>query len=210
MRKDEAFRSIEQASDTSRRKEKRKDEAFRSTEQESDTSKRKEKRKDPDIRAAQQQCDTARKKKVCRMLRFSKSATERLQDFRSSIENGCIFICVCCNRLCFDTNIAEYNEQFIASIEEDHPDLLKKCVQSISESNSVQGKQYICHTCINYLKRGKMPSMSTRNGLDIVDLKDSNGNKIELSELEATLIANKHFLHEHFSSSQSKMVSCER
>ena len=34
-----------------------------------------------------------------------------------------------------------------------------------------------------------MPPMSTKNGLDIVDLKDSNGNKIELSELEATLIA---------------------
>ena len=122
------------------------------------------------------------------MLRFSKSATERLQDFRSFIENGCIFICVCCNRRCFDTNIVEYNEQFIASIE-DYPDLLKRCVQSISESNSVQGKQYICHTCKNYLKRGKMPPMSTKNGLDIVDLKDSNGNKIEVSELEATLIA---------------------
>ena len=209
-RKDEALRTAEQESDTSRRKEKRKDEAFRTTEQkyntakrkkkrelpvirgmeqESDTPRRKEKRKDPAIRAAEQECDTARKKKVCRMLRFSKSATERLQDFRSSIENGCIFICVCCNRRCFDSNIVEYNEQFIANIEEDYPDLLKRCVQSISESNSVQGKQYICHTCKNYLKRGKMPPMSTRNGLDIVDLKDSNGNKIELSELEATLIA---------------------
>ena len=123
------------------------------------------------------------------MIRFSKSAIERLQDFLSSIENVCIFICVCCNRRCFDTNIVKYNEQFIASIEENYPDLLKRCVQSISESGSVQGKQYICRTCKNYLKRGKMPPMSTRNGLDIVDLKDSNGNKIELSELEATLIA---------------------
>ena len=123
------------------------------------------------------------------MIRFSKSAIERLQDFLSSIENVCIFLCVCCNRRCFDTNIFKYNEQFIASIEENYPDLLKRCVQSISESGSVQGKQYICRTCKNYLKRGKMPPMSTRNGLDIVDLKDSNGNKIELSELEATLIA---------------------
>ena len=31
--------------------------------------------------------------------------------------------------------------------------------------------------------------MSTKNWLDIVDLKDSNGNKLEQSELEATLIA---------------------
>ena len=35
----------------------------------------------------------------------------------------------------------------------------------------------------------EIPPMSTRNGLDFVDLKDSNGNKLELSQLEATLIA---------------------
>ena len=188
-RTDPAIREVEQECDTARRKEKRTDPAIREVEQECDTARKKEKRTDPAIREAEQEYNTARKKNVCRMLRFSKSSTERLQDFRSSVENGCIFICVCCNRRCFDTNVVEYNEQFIASIEEDHPDLLERCVQSISESDSVQGKQYICHTCKNYLKRGKMPPMSTRNGLDIVDLKDSNGNKLELSELEATLIA---------------------
>ena len=188
-RTDPAIREVEQECDTARRKEKRTDPAIREAEQEGDTARRKEKRTDPAIREAEQEYNTARKKNVCRMLRFSKSSTERLQDFRSSVENGCIFIYVCCNRRCFDTNVVEYNEQFTASIEEDHPDLLERCVQSISESDSVQGKQYICHTCKNYLKRGKMPPMSTRNGLDIVDLKDNNGNKLELSELEATLIA---------------------
>ena len=188
-RKDPAIRAAEQEGDTSRRKGKRKDAAIRAKEQESDTTKRKEKRKDPAIRAKEQEYNTSRKKNVCRTLRFSKSTAERLQDFRSSIENGCIFVCVCCNRRCFDTNIVQYNEQFTASIEEDYPDLLEKCVKSISESDNVQGKQYICHTCKNYLKRGKMPPMSTKNGLDIVDLKDSNGNKLDMSELEATLIA---------------------
>ena len=188
-RTDPAIKEAEQECDTARRKEKRTDPAIKEAEQEYNTARRKEKRTDPAVREAEQEYNTARKKKLCRMLRFSKSATERLQDFRSSVENGCIFICVCCNRRCFDTNVVKYNEQFTASIEEDYPDLLERCVQSVSESDSVQGKQYICHTCKNYLKRGKMPPMSTKNGLDIVDLKDSNGNKLELSELEATLIA---------------------
>ena len=189
MREDPAIRAAEQECDTAKRKEKRKDPGIRTAEQECDTSRRKRKRSDPAIKAIEQEYNTSRKKNVCRTLRFSKSTAGRLQDFRSSIENGCIFVCVSCNRRCFDTNIVQYSEQFIASIEEDYPDLLEKCVQSISESNSVQGKQYICHTCKNYLKRGKMPPMSTRNGLDIVDLKDSNGNKLQMSELEATLIA---------------------
>ena len=184
-RTDPAIKEAEQEYNTARRKEKRTDPAIKEAEQEYNTARRKEKRTDPAVREAEQEYNTARKK----MLRFSKSATERLQDFRSSVENGCIFICVCCNRRCFDTNVVKYNEQFTASIEEDYPDLLERCVQSVSESDSVQGKQYICHTCKNYLKRGKMPPMSTKNGLDIVDLKDSNGNKLELSELEATLIA---------------------
>ena len=189
MREDPAIRTAEQECDTLRRKTKRENPAIAAKEQEYNTAKRKRKRRDPAIRAIEQVYNTSRKKNVCRTLRFSKSTAERLQAFRSSIENGCIFVCVSCNRRCFDTNIVQYSEQFIASIEEDYPDLLEKCVQSISESDSVQGKQYICHTCKNYLKRGKMPPMSTRNGLDIVDLKDSNGNKLEMSELEATLIA---------------------
>ena len=188
-REDSAIREAEQECDTARKKEKRTDPAIRKAEQECDTARRTEKRTDPTIREAEQEYNTARKKNVCRMLRFSKSAAERLQDFRTSVENGCIFICVCCNRRCFDTNVVEYNEQFTASIEEDYPDLLERCVQSLSGSDSVQGKQCICHICKNYLKRGKMPPMSTRNGLDIVDLKDSKRNKLELSELEATLIA---------------------
>ena len=61
---------------------------------------------------------------------------------------------------------------------------------------------------MNYLKRGKMPPMSTMIGLDIVDLKDNNGNKLQLSELEATLIAKNIIFN--FSSSQIKVVCCER
>ena len=203
-RTDEDIRAAEQESDTSRRNIKRQDPDIGTAEREYNRTRRKGKRKDSAIRAKEQKQDTARKKNVCRTLRFSKSTTERLQDFRSSIENGCIFICVCCNRRCFDTNIVEYSKQFKASIEEDFPGLLERCVQSISESDSVQGRQYICHTCKNYLKRGKMPPMSTRNGLDIVDLKDSNGDKLELTELEATLIAKNILFMEIFNLPKSR------
>ena len=39
------------------------------------------------------------------------------------------------------------------------------------------------------MKKGKMPAQCAMNGLEIVHLKDSEGNNIDLTDLEAALVS---------------------
>ena len=100
---------------------------------------------------------------------------------------GPIFGCVCCHRLCFDTNVISLRETFFDEIEECHPGIFKKAIGSYSHVNRVHNSYHLCMTCKGYMFKGKVPPMSHKNNLEVFDIKDFP--ELLLSELEQCMIA---------------------
>ena len=50
-------------------------------------------------------------------------------------------------------------------------------------------KNYICRTCINHLKKAKVPPMSYKNGLEMYKYEEDEEEKLKLSEVASMLIA---------------------
>ena len=71
-------------------------------------------------------------------------------------------------------------------VEKKKPGLYNECV--VEEDQEINGTRacYICHTCKETMQRGKMPAISVRNGLFLVDMDEIDG---KLSEIENSLIA---------------------
>ena len=188
-RADSLVREAEQAVDTDRRKSKRADPLVREAEQAVNTAQRRTKRSNPIIKEVEQRSNTEQRRGKRTKSKLSRSAEHRINDFRNSVQNGCIYICVCCNRNCYKSNVTEYSKTLIEGINKNHPTILQKWVPACESSDAFQGKHYICNTCKKYLTKGRGPPMSVLNGLSMIDFTDTEGNKIDLSELEATLIA---------------------
>ena len=119
---------------------------------------------------------------------FDSTANERIQAFRESVEDGCAYVCVSCNRLLFKQSVTEYDDKTIELINQADKNLIENCIE-ICDDDEIDGKQWICTTCKSYMKRGKMAPQCVKNGLEIVDLVDDKGIKLVLSDLEYTLIA---------------------
>lgn len=100
----------------------------------------------------------------------------RLEIFRSSVEDGCTYVCSSCHRLLFSSGV---------KATELDQSLLDKFIVNPSQPVS----KHLCHTCSRYIVKGKLPPMSVLNGLQITPLKDHNGTLISLTDLEAILIA---------------------
>ncbi len=115
--------------------------------------------------------------------------SRRYKKFKESIQDGLSFVCICCHRTFFKTQVIPSGD--LAS--------LKKQVNDISlglfeESISLDGLTklrksdvlYLCRTCHKYIfKRKESPPQSFLNGLCLETTPDS----LNMNELENTLIA---------------------
>ena len=119
----------------------------------------------------------------------------RLHEFKIATMHGPIFICVCCHQLMFKTNVQLY-ENSKASIEKS---ILEQSIPAemaitnivMNTNNTVLnseklGDYYVCKTCIRHMSNGKMPPTSVMNHLQ---LKETEQERINLTELEGNLIA---------------------
>ena len=106
-----------------------------------------------------------------------------MKDRRSS---NAIFICSCCHRKLFHSNVTKITQDFRDKIKGKKEGILSKSIKGeYVEINGILNL-YICHTCKQHLLRGKMPPMSASNGLHV---HGHNDPELQLTELEANLIA---------------------
>ena len=92
--------------------------------------------------------------------------------FQKSIKYGPIFGCVCCHRLCFDTNVICLKETFVNEMEECHPGLFEVAIGSYNHVKRVDNSYHLCITCKGYMFRGKVPPMSHKNNLEVFSIQD--------------------------------------
>ena len=207
LRNKPGVREKEQKHDTAKRRDKRNEPGVREKEQEHDTAKRRDKRDEPGVREKEvdrrrdkrdepgvrkkeQKRNTTKKREKSKTSKHSRTSQERIKLFRKVVSHGCNFICVCCHKRNFKTNVQIYTEKFKADVKKKNPDALKKSIpEPLIEKDKHMKNHYLCKACVNQLRKGNTPPQSVLNGLKIVDLKDKHGNEIKLSELEATCIA---------------------
>ena len=105
-----------------------------------------------------------------------------------------IFTCICCHRDLFECNVIKFTNNLLIQIESKKPGLYMRSIEMIEKNKeespimvTINGvtSSYICHACKNHLKSGKLPPMSTMNGLKI----HQQDPELELTELEGNLIA---------------------
>ena len=96
-----------------------------------------------------------------------------------------IFICSCCHRKLFQSNVTKITQNFTDRIDFKKTGLFQKSIQDQQLAINGISNSYICHACKQHLLRGKMPPMSVNNGLHVHKYKDP---ELQLTELEANLI----------------------
>ena len=132
--------------------------------------------------------------------RRAQNEDQRLRLFLTNTLYGAVFICLSCHQRHFKSNVQIFSKNVVkmpleSCIAETDP--LEKMnfgqvIISRKEEKSQNKKQFICNTCIGYLKRGKLPPNSVMNNLRL-DATDSQIQKdgLALTELENSLIASR-------------------
>ena len=103
--------------------------------------------------------------------------------------DGLSYVCICCHRLLFKTNVAEYkaNDPDDVVVESIKENKLEYCI-SMNENKKHYDRFWLCHNCKNNLKNGKMPNMCHANGLGISEIPPELQ---DLSFLESMMIKKK-------------------
>ena len=78
-------------------------------------------------------------------------------------------------------------DNFKSELDKKFPDLFENSIGMAFATRSIDGQFFICFTCNNYIKNGKVPPMSNQNDLQLFDLTDYD--ELKLSELESCMIA---------------------
>ena len=126
------------------------------------------------------------KQQKCRLVDSEK---KRLRKFRQQTMFNAVFICICCQRKLFECNVTKFTDKLLTEIESKKRGLYQRAVELFDSSpiivniNGIESP-FICLACKRHLKAGKLPPMSTLNGLQIYD----HGPELELTELEGNLI----------------------
>ena len=118
--------------------------------------------------------------------RLINSRQKRLKKFRENTMYNAIFVCSCCHRKLFQSNVTKITQNFRDKIDLKKTGLLQKSIEEQQVEINGISNPYICHACKQHLLRGKMPSMSVNNGLYVHENTDP---ELQLTELEANLIA---------------------
>ena len=97
--------------------------------------------------------------------RLINSVHKRLKKFKEETMYNAIFICSCCHRKLFQSNVTKVTKNFTDKITIKKTGLLEKSIEDQQVEINGISNVYICHACKQHLLRGKMPSMSVKNGL---------------------------------------------
>ena len=122
----------------------------------------------------------ARKENIRRSRqRVGHSFSDVVNKFREAINSGSSFVCSCCQQTWF-----KHSVQDVASINTKSLDAhsLDNCLTGYI---SVGDCEWICNTCLNNVKRGKIPKLSVGNGMKLIE----KPAELNLNNLEERLIS---------------------
>ena len=120
------------------------------------------------------------------------NAADRLNAFKESTLHNAIFICTCCHQRMFKSNVRIFTSELVEQINSKKTGLIDLCIEypTIPTKIDGQNKSYICLTCVKHMKNQKMPPMSTKNSLTLIETDDViKQQNLDLTELESALIA---------------------
>ena len=113
-------------------------------------------------------------------------AEDRLREFKEATKYNAIFICSCCLRRLFHSNVEVITQRLKDNINDRKMGHFGDCIEDEIET-PINGRNdsYICKTCITHMKAKKLPPMSVKNNLRLTAQDDT----LQLTELEGALIA---------------------
>ena len=109
---------------------------------------------------------------------------DMIRKFWRDTEDGLSYSCVCCHKLKFDNQVVEFEEPLISRIGQQW---IEEAIGDPDPRQERLGKYYICHYCKNKLLQNKMPPISHKNSLDLVDLEPYP--ELKTTPLENSLIS---------------------
>ena len=147
----------------------------------------------------------------CNMSRFRANSSElnRLIKFKEAVKYGPIFTCTVCDQDMFINNVSILTEALEKNLHSKSSELCSRVLigmHPISIRLDESPKFYICSTCKNDLKNGKLPAMARANTLQVVPLDDKD---LRLSELESNLIARTLLFQKIYQLPKSRMAACK-
>ena len=155
---------------------------------------REKKRRDDEPAFKKERADEQRKVREKKESASNSVESHRRRLFLDAIRDGPIYACVCCRRIRFSKQVKVFDRD---EITEKSPleNIVDEAIGNPPEDMRVNGHFYICCDCLLKVSQGKVPAMSHKNGLDLVDLEGKD--ELKLTELENVLIA-KNILFQMF------------
>ena len=127
---------------------------------------------------------------------------QRRFKFLDCIRQGPIYTCVCCHRIRYEKSVKLFDDSLKIDIikSSDSAGVIDDAIGDIPLHVKVKNDdgsfdEYICSDCLSKLKKGKVPSMSHCNNLDLISLEGKD--ELHLTELENSLVA-KNILFQMF------------
>ena len=93
------------------------------------------------------------------------SVNEAIESFHSKIREGPDCVCTVCHRMMYREGVLVYNRY---NYQKGSDSMLESVFKM--EYVCLDGKQWICKTCNQHLKRGSLPSQAKANGLALCDI----------------------------------------
>ena len=142
----------------------------------------------------------------------SRKNENSMEHFFKSILYGPIFICVCCHQKHFESNVIVFDEDLVAELLNNFPTIFDEALVDdeiwVKEAGKEKGEylrrmdyikvdkdldsnpqNYMCCTCTKHLKKGNVPPMSYKNGLEMYKYEEDEEETLNLSEVGSMLLA---------------------
>ena len=118
-------------------------------------------------------------KKIKEKQRNAKNVTDRIKAFKTLVQDGPRYICVCCNRCLYKRSIILFSEDKYMNL--DH-------VLQNEIAQSFDGRIYICSTCHKKMLKSEIPCQSVSNKLQLFSYP---GELKDIRKLERILISQR-------------------
>ena len=145
----------------------------REREREYDTENKRQQRSVPTFREKERENDMLRKQHTSNHVDIQQAITL----FKKATEETCNYVCTCCDQLWFRNSVVKATYVTCSDVK-----VKEQCICGIK---SFDGNQYLCHTCNESIKKGKIPKLSVANGFRFPEKQPV----LELNKLEERLVS---------------------
>ena len=131
------------------------------------------------------------------------SAVDRRKAFQESVIYGPIFVCSICQQCHYSHSVLHLDSTLETNLTNKHPTILEEALEHyVPVEVNNEEKYYICKTCCNYMRKGKVPPWSVKNGLQTVKLPMD----LQPTELEANLVSRNLIFQKIFKMTKSRWL----